>query len=373
MRLKLSFILFVLVLFSFETKAQMSVFEQSVYLDSVLNSLLISQNSRNDELLLAVLDKQIDVKNAVNDRLKFQIIQIDKDIYNNQIYLERLNTQLDYEKNIYADLVVKAARIKSLMRQNFDIFSFDNLYKTYRQFLYVKWMSDYRIKKIKRISELQSQISKIVITLNNSNLKRADLAKRMGVEQSFIDRYSHNRINIIDNFKTSKNIQSQRQGSLSVTDTTFSKAVYLPDSLNVLTTLFQIQKGYLIWPVKKSVIVSSFGYHKHPVYDKVVIRNDGVDFCVPNHSNVKVVYNGIVTTISLLPGKKYAVVVKHGIYFTVYSGLDHIKVSRAEEVDKESVLGSFDSDSKYSVLNFQIWVGRDKINPVDWLVKYPVN
>lgn len=348
--------------------AQVNVFEQSNYLDSVLEQLLLDDD-KNRELLIQVIDRQIDLKNEVNSQLKNQIVQIDKDIFNHELYYERLNSQLSYEKDLYSDLVVKAYRIKTMLRQNFDIFSFDNLYKTYKQFLYVKWLSDYRVKKIKRINELKSQIEKLVISLNQAKEKRSKIAAQMGVEQEFINKYQTKRNNLISLY-ANKSKSEESKTSYSFSDSLLVQNNYTQEEIDELSAMFQIQKGYMIWPVKKSVIISSFGTHPHPLYEKVMIKNDGVDFCVPANSEVRSVYNGVVNSVINLPQKKFAIIVRHGQYFTVYSGLDHIKIERGQQVEKDQIIGNFDSKEKFSILNFQIWNKQEKLNPQSWLVKY---
>ena len=139
------------------------------------------------------------------------------------------------------------------------------------------------------------------------------------------------------------------------------------------TTLFQVQKGYLMWPVHKAVIIRYFGESKHPVYDKVTIKNDGLDFCVPEVSKVQCVYNGSVAKIVKLPQNKFSVIVRHGSFYTVYSGLDHINVSQGDMINKSDVVGGFDAENGDCILNFQIWLGSEVLNPYHWLVKNTKN
>lgn len=362
------------LIISFNAYSQINVNDQSAYLDSILTDI----NSDVDyDVALNIIDKQLSLKGSIIESLKSQIIQIDKDIYNNEMYFERLNSQLEYEKNIYSDLVVRAWRLRSLMRQNFDVFSFDNLYKIYRQFLYVKWMGDYRLKKIKRINSLKAEIAKVVISLNNAKESKNTFAQKLGVEQNWISKYSRNRNDILKKYSNfvsgnpSANISDDNSTVVVHSDSSLVAHTNIVDTSSTSTMLFQVQRGYLIWPVRKSVIISNFGESQHPVYDKVTVRNDGLDFLVPSDAEVRCVYKGIVSKVVNLPGKTYAVVVSHGNYFTVYSGLDHIKVTNGDNLETSDVLGSFDGEKKYSVLNFQIWSGITKLNPTDWLIKYP--
>ena len=357
--------------------AQTSILQQNAFLDS----LIANADNANYDIVsrISILDTQLETKEIVVKKLKSDIVQLDKEIYNYQIYHERLNTQLEYEKKKYSELIVQADKIKNSMYQNFDLFSFDNLYKSFRQFLFIKNLSDYRAKKIKRIKDIKNEIANVTVSLDESKNKRSILAERLGVEQSFITKYKNNRRDIIAKFKAELSNKAQEdaqpkvvQGDIYRPDSvSLAKASKLADTHNNVSEqdafLFEVQKGYLEWPVKNSVIISSFGEKKHPVYDKITIRNDGINFLVPAYSEVQVVYDGEVSKIVSLPTNQFAIIVKHGTYFTVYSGLDHIKVESGDAVQKGDVIGNFENYENKLILNFQIWQGTNKINPYHWL------
>lgn len=357
--------------------AQTSIYQQSAFLDS----LIANADKANFDIVshISILDTQLETKEILAIKLKSDIIQLDKEIYNYQIYHERLNTQLEYEKKKYSELIVQADKIKNSMYQNFDLFSFDNLYKSFRQFLFIKNLSDYRAKKIKRIKDIKNEIANVTVSLDESKNKRSILAERLGVEQSFITKYKNNRRDIIAQFKAELSNKAQENAQPKVVQ----GDIYRPDSVSLAKAskpadthnnvseqdafLFEVQKGYLEWPVKNSVIISSFGEKKHPVYDKITIRNDGINFLVPAFSEVNVVYDGEVSKIVSLPTNQFAIIIKHGTYFTVYSGLDHIKVESGDTVQKGDVIGNFENFENKLILNFQIWQGTNKINPYHWL------
>lgn len=357
--------------------AQTSILQQNAFLDS----LIANADKANYDIVsrISILDTQLETKEYVVKKLKSDIVQLDKEIYNYQIYHERLNTQLEYEKKKYSELIVQADKIKNSMYQNFDLFSFDNLYKSFRQFLFIKNLSDYRAKKIKRIKDIKNEIANVTVSLDESKNKRSILAERLGVEQSFITKYKNNRRDIIAKFKAELSNKAQEdvqpkvvQGDIYRPDSvSLAKASKPSDTNNNVSEqdafLFEVQKGYLEWPVKNSVIISSFGEKKHPVYDKITIRNDGINFLVPSYSEVKVVFDGEVSKIVSLPTNQFAIIVKHGTYFTVYSGLDHIKVESGDAVQKGDVIGNFENFENKLILNFQIWNGTQKINPYHWL------
>lgn len=346
-------------------RSQVALQEQSMFLDSVIQKFSLSPNNED---FLAILNQQIDIKNSLVAELKFQIVQLDKDIKNNEIRYDNLNAELNREKKIYADLILRANRLRNMMYENFDIFSIDNLYKTYRQFLYIKWMSDYRKKKILRINKLKSDIVELVNVLEKHKTQRNLLAEKLGAEKSFIQQYSSRRSLILNDITKKHNVVDDRveyNNLDSIKNSRIQSSKCDKDS----SYLFEVQKGYLIWPVHKAVIINSFGEKQHPVYEKVTVKNDGLDFCVPSSSKVRCVYNGVVAKITLLPNNKYIIIVRHGTFFTVYNGLDNIDVSLDDVVEKQQEIGGFNTSESHSVFNFQIWKGTESLDPSLWLVK----
>lgn len=360
-------VLLVLTVLARPSFSQVGIAEQSAYLDSVLVDL---SKTTDPDLALSIINQQLDLKNSLIEKLKFQIVQVDKDCYNTDMYYKKLNSQLDYEKSIYSDLIVRAQRLHSLMHQNFDVFSFDNLYQSFRQFLYIKWLTDYRLKKIQRIKALKNEISNVLDDLEKLRNKKNKLAEKLGVEQSFITKYSKSRLALLKEAEQSQSNNFSQEILRNNLDSVQSKTIN-KEQADEATVLFQIQKSYLIWPVKKAVIIKFFGESQLKDQSKVTIKNDGLDFLVPSTSKVHCVYNGYVAKIVVLPKDKYAVIVRHGNYYTVYSGLDHILVSVNDEISKDDVIGDFETENKNSVFNFQIWLGSEVLNPYDWLIKYP--
>lgn len=367
--MKKFFIILLLSIIGEGLVAQTSVEVQS----AILDTLLSNQNDNSYDFInrINMLDRQLELKDPIIRQLKFQIVQIDKDIDNNQQYYHNLLTQLEYEKKKYAELIVQADKIKNSMYQNFDIFSFDNLYKSFRQFLFIKYLSDYRAKKIKRIKDLKSEIGNVMEKLELEKTKRNNVALKLGVEESFVTKYSKSRLEAIKEFErqlADKPIEiTSVKGDLYSPDTVSLSLSNAPQVSEQDALLFEVQKGYLEWPVKNSVLISSFGEKKHPVYEKITIRNDGINFLVPAYSVVNAVFDGVVSKVVTLPSNQFAIIVRHGSYFTVYSGLDHIKVSAGDEVHKNSEIGSYENNEGRLILNFQIWSGTQKLNPKLWL------
>ena len=75
--------------------------------------------------------------------------------------------------------------------------------------------------------------------------------------------------------------------------------------------------------------------------------------------------------IFFIKGTGKAILINHGEYFSVYSGLKEISVKVGEKVlskEKIGVVITQDSEIK-TELHFEIWKGYEKQDPSKWLFK----
>jgi murein DD-endopeptidase MepM/ murein hydrolase activator NlpD len=137
----------------------------------------------------------------------------------------------------------------------------------------------------------------------------------------------------------------------------------------VLSDNFISNKGKLPWPVESGVISSSFGEHPHAVLDGIKVKNNGIDIATKKGSSARAVFNGIVTSIIVITNTNKAVLIRHGDYFTVYSNLESVSVSKGQTVTTKQRIGTVytgDSDGK-TELHFEVWEGKLLCNPALWL------
>jgi len=64
--------------------------------------------------------------------------------------------------------------------------------------------------------------------------------------------------------------------------------------------------------------------------------------------------------------------VRHGNYLTVYANLSDVFVKPNEKVKTGQALGRIFTDSEdgnTTILHFELWKERTKLNPENWLIK----
>jgi septal ring factor EnvC (AmiA/AmiB activator) len=134
-----------------------------------------------------------------------------------------------------------------------------------------------------------------------------------------------------------------------------------------LSTSFEENKNKFQWPVSGFVSLK-FGRQMHPVLKGIEIDNDGINIQTKANEPVRVVFSGEVRRIAFIRGIGSTVIISHGDYYTVYSGLKDVfvkngqKVSTGDEIAR--VLSSADGISE---LRFQIRKNIVALDPQDWL------
>ena len=130
---------------------------------------------------------------------------------------------------------------------------------------------------------------------------------------------------------------------------------------------FEKNKGQLPWPASSGVITAHFGIEEIPG-TKLKRKTDGIEIALPVGSSIKCVADGKISYISEVEGEQM-IVIQHGKYFTGYTNLSSVAVSKNQEVKAGTVLGKSGAsiDGEGSLI---FMIMNDKtvpINPEVWL------
>lgn len=138
-----------------------------------------------------------------------------------------------------------------------------------------------------------------------------------------------------------------------------------------LSDNFVNNKGKLPFPLEgRYTIVGAFGEQQHQELKYVRTNNSGIDIQTIPGTDARVVFNGEVTRVFVVPGYNNSVIVRHGNYLTVYSNLSQVYVKAGDKVSTRQALGKIFSDTESgnaTILHFQLWKERTKQNPALWL------
>lgn len=126
------------------------------------------------------------------------------------------------------------------------------------------------------------------------------------------------------------------------------------------------QKGKLGWPAR-GTIARAFGTHPHPDVPSVKVKNSGVDIDAGVSAAVEAIFAGEVISNQTIPGIGQIVMIRHGEYYTVYSGMEFVRVTTGQKVKAGDQLGLTTANG--GPLHFELWRGKTPLNPERWLGK----
>lgn len=135
-----------------------------------------------------------------------------------------------------------------------------------------------------------------------------------------------------------------------------------------LNSNFQANKARLPWPVDNGVVTLRFGTNKIE-NTLLTFDNPGITIATPSSGvPVKAVFDGEVSGVYNL-GDGMAVTIRHGKYFTTYSNLSGVSVSKGSPVRTGQSIGRAgkDDDGSGGQVDFILMIETRNVDPLPWL------
>ena len=129
-----------------------------------------------------------------------------------------------------------------------------------------------------------------------------------------------------------------------------------------ITGNFANNRGRLPMPLSGQ-IVSHFGQYNVAGMSNIRLNNDGINIKGAPGSAVRSVFMGEVSGVFMAGGMS-VVMIRHGIYITVYANLGSVGVSKGQKVGTGQTIGTV---GKTGILQFQLRKETAKLNPEQWL------
>lgn len=228
------------------------------------------------------------------------------------------------------------------------------------------------IKK-KRDRDLVSNISKIV-QKEIADAKKADAARR-AAEKAEAERKAEEErkktgaVNPVSKPDATnpekKDVIIDKRPTTPVA--TRPNVVFNSDADLKLSASFEGNRGRLPWPVDNGFVKIRFGAYS---IEGTLLKGDnpGLTLGTQAGSTVKSVFDGEVVGVFNL-GDGMAVTIKHGKYFTTYSNLTGVSVSKGSIVKTGQAIGKAGKDDEGSggQIDFILMIEARNVNPEGWL------
>lgn len=355
------------------------------YSKNILQDLKKDNKNKLDELYL--IQNELNKRKSTITIINQELSLISSDISRKHEKLKELYYQLEIEKNEYAKLIYYAYLNLSVQDRLMYILSANSFNQAYKRVIYLKQLTDYRKSKYLTIS---SSIMKIDSSLNVLN--KLELEKKALVDEKISERDSLAHIKrqlkfaINDLRKEISKIEQIEQKNRSAKQAiSNSVGKEISKNINVSTSTsnspvlnsaklrgadFAKYKRQHIWPLKNFVLLHKFGNYHHSVLNNIIVKNDGVELGAKPGSNVYAIYKGLVVNIIAIPGVGQSIIIRHGDYYSVYSKLGNVYVKKGQTVSRGQRIAQLRTNQKLEKMSFQIWKGKEKLNPQKWLKRF---
>ncbi len=341
------------------------------------------QNEKSTENKLNLIGQDIRTRKKLINSISQEIIALDQEQTRLQGERTRLEAELDSLKQDYAHLVQLTHYADLQQSPLLFLLSAQDFNQLFRRVRYMREFAQYRQEQVARIEGVKADIQ-IQSELIQDNRKEKDSAlKTQQRERDQLAANEKKQKTMLKNLKAKEKEliakQRQQQKKIDELNKQIERAIakqvdrkqQLTKEQELIAGGFAANKGRLPWPVAKGFISGHYGKHQHPVYENVTINNKGVYIQTPAGSDARAVYEGEVTTCMVM-GSTYAIIIQHGNYRTVYTGIQSPSVKPGDKVQAKQTIGRIASnpdDDNKTELQFQVWQDRELQNPELWLAQ----
>ena len=344
---------------------------------------LLKEISSNREITVKEIElreAQINKRNELIAAYKKQLNSIDENIksYNND--KSELDKQLTKSRQYLADLLVIKYRNSNNLDNLLFVFASDSYNQAVGRVRYIRDFNESIKQTIADIENTNSEIGDLIDKSEAEKVKYENLLKEQKSQKAELEKNKNElktknaelkkkessvRKEIDKKQKESKALEA-KVNKLIKDEIAKRKADATVDAQ--LSTNFVNNKGKLPWPVANGIVTNKYGNKQHPTQAKVIVSNNGIDISTDRGAKALCVFNGQVTTV-FNTGSTNVVMVRHGLYFTLYSNLDVVYVNIGDNVKTGDALGLIHTgtDDNLTVLHFELWNDKKHINPEVWL------
>lgn len=358
--------------------------EEIEYVDRMLRSTETQKSENLNEL--RVIGKKLNLREKLINEYGQEISLLEYRISLNRTAGEMLEEDLNNLKNEYAKSIVSAYKATKGTPALAFILSSADFNQGYKRLKYIQQVARYRRKETETIETIYLELQNTQSRLERDRKNVRDLKVReerqkqiLGNEKSrkerLVSSLGKKEAQLKQDLAKKKKIAKQIENEIArliEEERKRSAVTPMSNEMKLIGESFGDNRGRLPWPVDRGLITSHFGLQPHPVLKNVTEDNIGIEITSSGETRAKAVFKGEVVRVFAISGANMAVIIRHGIYLTVYQNIVNVKVKAGDSVATGEVMGDVFSDSSNggkSVLKFMIYEEKKKLDPERWLLK----
>jgi septal ring factor EnvC (AmiA/AmiB activator) len=371
------------------------------------------KNKRQTLGQLALLQRRLRLRESAIRNMNAQINAIQGDMNESWREIIKLRAELDTLRVQYAQSIVFAYKNRSSYDFLNFIFSSTSFNDALRRVEYLKSYRAYREERAANISRTQQLLQDKIDGLKVTRVEKEEAIKKQNKERSMLEDEKREKDAVVTQLQSQEKELKKEMAAKQRQDQKLSSAIsavirrataaaakenarknadaaasaartgnteeVAPATLNTikspgktvfaseedmhLTGDFKKNQGRLPWPVSGTI---SMAYGPHEYIKGIWHNNQGVTIDAQAGAAVKSVFDGEVQAIFNV-GDVQAVMIRHGSYFTTYSNLSTVSVTKDEKVRTGQIIGRVSdggqlefvlSDEKNRVFDPERWLKR---------------
>lgn len=373
------------------------------------------KNKRETLGQLALLQRRLKLRESAIRNINDQINVIQGDMNESWREILKLRRELDTLRIQYAESIVFAYKNRS----NYDflnfIFSATSFNDAIKRVQYLKSYRAYREERAENIRRTQDLLQSKIDGLKVTRIEKDEALKKQNKERSILEDEKKEKDAVVSRLKSQEKELKKEMAAKQKQDAKLAnaiaaaikrardvaikeakaknataaekpaakpaesgsdepaaslntiksgyKTVFSSDADMHLSGNFEKNKGHLPWPVSGTV---SMAFGPHEYIKGIIHNNQGVTIDVSAGAAVKAVFEGVVSSVFNV-GDVNAVIIRHGKYFTTYSNLSTVSVSKGEQVKTGQIIGRVGDIGQ---LEFVLSDEKDHMfDPEKWLMR----
>ena len=354
-------------------------------LEKYMKDIQLQEDNSLDQL--KAIRQKVKLRESLIRNFKREVNEYDQQINENKAIVESMAQDLDNLRKEYAKMIYYAYKNRNAYSKLMYIFSSEDFTQAYQRMKYLQQISDYRQKQAAIIEKTQKRINEKIVELGEKQKEKVVVLESMKSQRSVLDTEKAKEEKLLKGLRSKENeykkkLRAKERESKALfaaikkmldAETPGGKFV-VSREVKLISENFESNKQRLPWPVTYYNVTTKFGPQPDPVLEGIVLDYDGIDIATKEGAPVKCIFSGEVRIIRNM-GNAKVVIVKHGLYYSVYQNLKGIVVAVGDKIETGQEIGVVKTEDtrKKTEVHFQLWKntknGMIKLDPENWLIK----
>ena len=350
------------------------------------NELLTKISDRQKQSIssLQLVKDQIQARSELINNYTKELLEIKNDQVSTEAQIVEIKKQMAHLSNSYQEMLRDSYRAKLLDNKWLFLLSAASFNQLFKRWQYLRQINKFWRAKLEAMTNQQQQLEKRQKELTDLVVEKdALIAESIGEQKKLeSDRRKYDQIArdlASEEHQLRADLKDQQQAREKLRNaianiiakvSSDASSADLPSTpaMTKLARSFESNRGKLPWPVRKGIIVRSFGQQKHPTLRNVTVNNNGVDIKTESGAPIHAIFDGTVVGHQYIPGYDHMLILAHGSFYTVYSYLKEIDVSKGTTIHSDQILGVAREQDGIGEVHLEIWHGKELLDPKDWLM-----